>query len=66
MLGKEEEAYLKKMFEILHFSARAYGRVLKIARTIADLDGERTIGIVHLKEAAGYRRAAENYWGGQL
>ena len=66
MLGKEEEAYLKKLFETLHFSARAYGRVLKIARTIADLDGERTIEIVHLKEAAGYRRAAENYWGGQL
>ena len=36
-------------------SARAYYRVLKLARTIADLDGEASIGIDHLSEAVGYR-----------
>jgi magnesium chelatase family protein len=36
-------------------SARAYGRILKIARTIADLEGAERIGLAHLSEAIGYR-----------
>ncbi len=36
-------------------SARAYGRILKIARTIADLDDARDIGLAHVPEAIGYR-----------
>jgi magnesium chelatase family protein len=40
----------------LGLSARAYHRVLKVARTIADLAGEANIGLAHLSEAIGYRR----------
>lgn len=39
----------------LHLSARAYHRVLKLARTVADLAGEERIGAAHLAEALQYR-----------
>jgi magnesium chelatase family protein len=41
--------------ERFKLSARAYTRILKIARTIADLDGAGQIGLAHLSEAIGYR-----------
>lgn len=41
----------------LHWSARAYHRVLKVARTIADLAGEESVASNHVAEAIGYRRA---------
>jgi len=47
---------LEKSVERLGLSARAYHRILKIARTIADLDGTDSIGNHHLAEAVGYRR----------
>jgi magnesium chelatase family protein len=39
----------------LSLSARAYAKVLRVARTIADLDGKAAIGTAHLAEAIGYR-----------
>ncbi len=48
-------ALLQEAFEKLHLSARAYSRVLKVARTIADLDGQAGIGAGHLAEAIQYR-----------
>ena len=46
--------------ERLHFSARAFHRVLRVARTIADLDGDESIRSAHIAEAVGYRpRSAE-------
>jgi magnesium chelatase family protein len=41
--------------EKLKFSARAYHRILKVARTIADLDGSENVGNIHLAEAIGFR-----------
>lgn len=41
--------------ERLHLSARAFHRVLRVARTIADVDGERTVGTAHMAEALAYR-----------
>lgn len=52
-------ALLGDASEKLGFSARAYHRVLKVARTLADLDGAETVGRIHLAEAISYRIAGE-------
>jgi len=48
---------LDQAAEKLRLSARGYHRVLRLARTIADLDGADTVGRRHIAEAASYRRA---------
>lgn len=50
---------LKEASDRLGFSARAYHRVLKVARTLADLDGIEQLGRIHLAEAISYRLAGE-------
>lgn len=52
-------ALLRDASEKMGFSARAYHRVLKVARTLAYLDGEEKVGRIHLAEAISYRMAAE-------
>ncbi|MGN0307588.1 MAG: YifB family Mg chelatase-like AAA ATPase [Lachnospiraceae bacterium] len=54
-LGKEEEEYMEKLFLALGLSARAYHRILKTARTIADLEEAERITTEHISEAAGFR-----------
>ena len=54
-LGKEEEKYMEKLFLTLGLSARAYHRILKTARTIADLKEAERITTEHISEAAGFR-----------
>ncbi len=54
-LEPDGEAFLRKAFEALRISARAYHRVLRTARTIADLAGKEQIQKEHLKEAVLYR-----------
>jgi magnesium chelatase family protein len=54
-LGEEEEAFLRRAFEVMDISARAYHRIIRVARTIADLEGEEGIGTRHLQEAVAYR-----------
>jgi magnesium chelatase family protein len=49
-------ALLRQAIGKLHLSARAYHRVLKLARTIADLAGEATLAVTHVAEAIQYRR----------
>ncbi|MCY0965701.1 YifB family Mg chelatase-like AAA ATPase [Parathalassolituus penaei] len=55
VLGSAEQAWLLQACERLQMSARGYHRVLKLARTIADLAGAEWIGREHLLEAIGYR-----------
>ena len=54
-LSKECSDVLKGAFEKLGLSARAHNRILKVARTIADLDGAENIELSHILEAIGYR-----------
>lgn len=62
VLKKAEKKYMEQMYTSLQLSARGYHRVLKVARTIADLAGEQEISVEHLLEAACYRPAQE-LWG---
>ncbi len=54
-LGQEEKRFMGQIFERLELTARTYHKVLKVARTIADLSGEEIIQLCHLREAVGYR-----------
>ncbi|SKA79828.1 YifB family Mg chelatase-like AAA ATPase [Desulfobaculum bizertense] len=54
-LGDKEHAFLEKAVQRLGLSARAYTRILRIARTIADIDGVASLSVVQLAEAINYR-----------
>jgi magnesium chelatase family protein len=54
-LQASEQNLLRHALERLNLSARAYHRILRVARTIADLDGAECIAAQHLSEAMGYR-----------
>lgn len=54
-LNEPSKIILKKSFKQMKLSARAYYRILRVARTIADLDGKKDIDSTHIIEAIGYR-----------
>ena len=61
-LGKQEEDFMKKVFALKNLSMRTYHKVLKVARTIADVEGEEDITIEHLAEAVSYRIVEESLY----
>ena len=63
-LKRNEERLMREAYESIGLSARAYHRLIKVARTIADLDGAEDIGCEHLKEAVGFRSIDRRYWNG--
>jgi magnesium chelatase family protein len=61
-LGEAAEGMMKMAMTELNFSARAYDRILKVARTIADLAESETIAAEHVGEAIQYRTLDRNLW----
>lgn len=63
-LGEKEERYMESMFHKMELTARTYHKILRVARTIADMEQTAEIGLGHLNEAVCYRSMDEHFWGG--
>lgn len=61
-MSARAEQLLEKAYKKLNFSARGYHRIVKVARTIADLEGMEEIQDRHISEAIGYRSMDKKYW----
>lgn len=62
-VSKEGEVFLGQIFSEKRMSARGYHKILKSARTIADIEGSEKIQLCHIQEAYGYRMIDKNFWG---
>lgn len=62
-LGSAERKLMEKAFERMGLTARTYHKILRVARTIADLDYSEKVTEKHLKEAIAYRSLDKKYWG---
>jgi magnesium chelatase family protein len=61
-LGPDAERLLERAMQQQGLTARAHDRILKVARTIADLEGADRLGVAHLAEAIQYRTLDRSYW----
>ena len=61
-LDKTVKEIGQKAFEKYNFSVRSYNKIIKMSRTIADLDGSEKIEAKHLLEAVRYRSLDDKYW----
>lgn len=62
-LGREEEKFMEEIFKKLALSARMHDRILKVARTTADLAEEEKIRLADLCEAVSYVKSRDKFWG---
>jgi magnesium chelatase family protein len=63
-IDKDSSELLKNAMQRLNLSARAYDRIIKVARTIADLDDSISIRSQHIAEAINYRNLDREGWAG--
>ena len=61
-LKEEERDFMRSVYESYSLTARTYHKVLRVARTIADMDEAENIGLIHLKEAMLYKSLDKKYW----
>lgn len=61
-LDNSSKKIMEEAFQNFNFSARAYNRILKVARTIADLEAKNKIEVKHIAEAIQYRSLDRKYW----
>ncbi len=65
-LGDKESKYMESLFNKMGMTGRTYHKIIRVARTIADLDGSEDIKLSHLSEAVCYRSLDNKYWGGNM
>ncbi len=65
-LGHKEQKYMEQIFAKEQLTARTYHKILRVARTIADMDGVEEIQMPHLMEAVCYRTMEKDAWMGGL
>lgn len=61
-LDKKQERYMEEIYEKLELTARSYHKILKVARTLADMEQSAKISMHHLNEAVCYRSLDKTFW----
>ena len=62
ILSEDNRAFMEEMYNKYSLTARTYHKVLRVARTLADMDGAEEIQRIHLQEAVLYRGLDKKYW----
>ena len=61
-MGTKEKKYMEQIYDRLELTARSYHKLLRVARTLADMAGQERIGLLQLQEAVCYRGLDKKYW----